>query len=394
MWQVDQKGLIWKASGKGWTPSSQLVRIWGFDFDHTLVKQKSGAKFAQNAEDWLCWCDESQMRAALEPAIEAPDCQVVIFTNQAGIEKKKQTVEDVQARIENVLNHFSWLDAVTVCIATRSDDHFRKPGVGMWDFLIEEILSGKEIDLAQSLYVGDAAGRPKNWKAGTGKDFSASDRKFAFNLGLPFQTPEEFFLGEAAFREFSWGGFDFDPEAYLGEFENENPHLSLAENIRRQATDHPVTVLMCGPPSCGKTTFVRTHLPEFTHINRDTLKSMDRCEQVLRESLQNGQSAIIDNTNPDRASRKRFIDAARSFDGKLLCIHWRVTKELALHLNQVRVQATRGQVKRIPTIVYHMWFEKYEPPIQNEGFDRIYDTLFVFNEGSDPNVIRYLQFKY
>jgi hypothetical protein len=39
------------------------------------------------------------------------------------------------------------------------------------------------------------------------QDFSASDRKFAKNVGVAFHTPEEFFLGAAA-AKFSWGGFD------------------------------------------------------------------------------------------------------------------------------------------------------------------------------------------
>lgn len=40
-----------------------------------------------------------------------------------------------------------------------------------------------------SFFVGDAAGRAKNWEMGRRKDFSASDRKFAANIGLNFYTP-------------------------------------------------------------------------------------------------------------------------------------------------------------------------------------------------------------
>ena len=43
------------------------------------------------------------------------------------------------------------------------------------------------------LYVGDAAGRPK--EGPRKKDFSAGDLKLAINVGVPFQTPEQFFLG-------------------------------------------------------------------------------------------------------------------------------------------------------------------------------------------------------
>lgn len=52
---------------------------------------------------------------------------------------------------------------------------------------------GVEIDLAESMYIGDAAGRPAVGKKK--KDFSFSDRLFALNIGVKFLTPEEHFLG-------------------------------------------------------------------------------------------------------------------------------------------------------------------------------------------------------
>jgi bifunctional polynucleotide phosphatase/kinase len=58
------------------------------------------------------------------------------------------------------------------------------------------------------MYVGDAAGRINGWKMGMSKDFSDSDRAFAFNIGIDFKTPEEFFNGEAATTKFVWSGID------------------------------------------------------------------------------------------------------------------------------------------------------------------------------------------
>ena len=40
---------------KGYTAKSQVL---GFDMDDTLIKVKSGAKFAKNATDWLFWNDK------------------------------------------------------------------------------------------------------------------------------------------------------------------------------------------------------------------------------------------------------------------------------------------------------------------------------------------------
>lgn len=68
----------------------------------------------------------------------------------------------------------------------------------MWELFLQR---NGPVDLDQSFYVGDAAGRPADGIHP--KDFSCSDRKFASNVGIKFYTPEEYFLGEAP-RPFSW----------------------------------------------------------------------------------------------------------------------------------------------------------------------------------------------
>ncbi|CAN0445719.1 unnamed protein product, partial [Laminaria digitata] len=71
------------------------------------------------------------------------------------------------------------------------------PRPGCWELLSTPSNSdngegGFQVVKEACLYVGDAAGRPKQ---GTyKKDFSAGDLKLALNAGIPFQTPEQFFL--------------------------------------------------------------------------------------------------------------------------------------------------------------------------------------------------------
>lgn len=55
--------------------------------------------------------------------------------------------------------------------------------MGMWDMLVKEKNDGVEIDVDKSFYVGDAAGREKNWAPKKNKDHSAADRLFAMNIG-------------------------------------------------------------------------------------------------------------------------------------------------------------------------------------------------------------------
>jgi len=78
-------------------------------------------------------------------------------------------------------------------VAALKSDRFRKPAVGSWEHIRDQLFKGCAIDMKSSFYCGDAAGRPKT--ATRPKDFSDSDIKFAHNVGLTFKTPEELFLG-------------------------------------------------------------------------------------------------------------------------------------------------------------------------------------------------------
>ncbi len=75
--------------------------------------------------------------------------------------------------------------------AIAAHDKHRKPSTGMMAHL--EATYGT-VNKLQSFYCGDAAGRPAT--ASTPKDFSADDLKFAWNIGLKFETPESLFLGK------------------------------------------------------------------------------------------------------------------------------------------------------------------------------------------------------
>jgi bifunctional polynucleotide phosphatase/kinase len=79
---------------------------------------------------------------------------------------------------------------IRVLAALNKYDIYRKPNVGMYQVvkqLYEE--KGLAVDLENSLFVGDAAGRLGGGK-GKVKDHSDTDYKFALNVGVKFVTPE------------------------------------------------------------------------------------------------------------------------------------------------------------------------------------------------------------
>lgn len=67
-------------------------------------------------------------------------------------------------------------------------DHFRKPSILFW-----ECFASTTIDIENSFYCGDSAGRrvnPTTKKA----DLKDTDYKFALNIGIKFKCPEEVFV--------------------------------------------------------------------------------------------------------------------------------------------------------------------------------------------------------
>jgi len=80
-------------------------------------------------------------------------------------------------------------------LAALGKDVYRKPNVGMFETIVSLYNSkGVTIDLENSVFVGDAAGRVIG--KGKSKDHGDSDYKFALNIGVKFVTPETHFLGE------------------------------------------------------------------------------------------------------------------------------------------------------------------------------------------------------
>lgn len=164
-------------------------KIAAFDFDGCLVKtsvKKVGA------DAWFL------MYPSIPEKLQSlynDGYKLVIFTNESNIDRwKNKRQVAVDSKIGR-LNNFIKLVKVPIqvfiaCGIGKSDgqaeDPFRKPKTGMWQLMEQHLNSGIPIDMDQSFYVGDAAGRLQ--------DHSDADIKFAQAIGLKFYVPEEYFL--------------------------------------------------------------------------------------------------------------------------------------------------------------------------------------------------------
>lgn len=120
--------------------------------------------------------------------------KLVIFTNESNIDrwvKKRQVAVDSKiGRLTNFINCVNVpMQVFIACGLSKPRDGvadvYRKPEPGMWHIMEQHFNSGISIDMEQSFYVGDAAGRVK--------DHSDADIKFAQAVGLKFYVPEEYF---------------------------------------------------------------------------------------------------------------------------------------------------------------------------------------------------------
>ncbi|KAJ8981130.1 hypothetical protein NQ317_007905 [Molorchus minor] len=302
-------------------------KIAAFDLDGTLTKTKSGARFPKDSNDW-----ELNFGSLLQQLKKAHE------------EKFKILSLPIQ---------------VFVAIGRSI---YRKPALGMWNAL-KELNDNLPVDLTTSFYVGDAAGREKNWAPKKNKDHSLADRLFALNIGVKFYTPEEYFTKS---KPVPYVMPEFDPRA-----------LPTAQYPQINYT-RPNVILMVGGPGSGKSHFCKKVIVPmgYAHINRDTLGSWQKCVKVLKEALQSEQSCVIDNTNPDKESRARYIAVAKEMRVKCYCFVMDVSLLHMKHNNRFR-ELTDSTHVPVSEIIINGYKKGYQEPDLSEGFEEIVKIPFV-----------------
>jgi bifunctional polynucleotide phosphatase/kinase len=302
----------------------------------------------------------------------------VIFSNQLNLNSKVAERASFETKIDSVISKLSVSNKCPViCLFATARDEFRKPCKGMWSILKEEFLDKFEckIQMEDSFFVGDAAGRFASWKPGRSADWSSVDHKFAINVGLKFYTPEEFFLNESTINTFDLGR---DPKTLVisncKNFDIDN----LFDNSNN------LMVMAVGSPASGKSTFYHQYLKSmnFVHINRDILKTIPKCLKLARSALESKQSVYIDNTHPTRESREAFVSMAKEFNVSVKCLHFISDEWLCKHLDIYR--SITKNVEPLPSVAFNSFRAKYQQPIEIEGFDAIIQVPFIANfESSD-----------
>ena len=339
------------------------LRIAAFDMDSTLITTQSGNVFAKSIHDWkIMW---PSIPSTLKE-LELRGDRIIVFTNQGSIHAGKNTAEQLARKFREVANALGV--RMDVFMASGKDG-YRKPNTLAWNacemMLLEE---GWRIDMENSYYVGDAAGRPKGWMKGKKKDFSASDRCFAWNLGIAFHTPEEFFLG----AETNPYSLILDPRKLIGQTEEKHDDKNIISKTQE-------LILLVGFPGSGKSTYYRKHFAPagYVHVNQDILKTAPKCISATRDALTSGKSCVVDNTNADLVKRASFIAIAKSLNIPVRCMWFDISRGLAEHMNEYRAFISDGKIEPVSSIAYNVFKKNFIEPTDKEGFTEVQKIRFL-----------------
>lgn len=138
-------------------------------------------------------------------------------------------------------------------------------------------------------------------------------------------------------------------------------------------------VLFIGIQATGKSRFfTERFFDSHIRVNLDMLKTRHREKLLLDACLAGKQPFVIDNTNPSRADRERYIVPARAAGFRVTGYYFQSVIADALARNARREGAARVPDKAIPGTA-----KRLELPNRLEGFDELFYVSISAGGGFD-----------
>lgn len=144
-------------------------------------------------------------------------------------------------------------------------------------------------------------------------------------------------------------------------------------------------ILLIGLQASGKSTFCKRKLfDSHVRLNLDMLKTRHREKRLMETCFDVGQPLVVDNTNPTKADRRRYIEPAKAHGFRIVGYYFQSQVEECKRRN-----GERPEEQRIPMPGILGTYGRLELPSLDEGFDglnyvRIVDDgEFVVEEWSD-----------
>lgn len=133
-------------------------------------------------------------------------------------------------------------------------------------------------------------------------------------------------------------------------------------------------IVMIGIQGSGKSTFYHQYLEgNYVRVNLDTLKTRHQENLLISECIRDEKSFVVDNTNPTRADRQRYIPLAQHAGYRIVGYFMESKLKPCIERNNQRT----GKEK-IPVSAIAATSNLLQMPSYDEGFDELH---FVKNDG-------------
>jgi predicted kinase len=136
-------------------------------------------------------------------------------------------------------------------------------------------------------------------------------------------------------------------------------------------------VILIGIQGSGKSTFYKERFVD-THvrINLDMLKTRHREQYLVNACLVAKQAFVVDNTNPTRSDRCRYIEPAKAAGFKIIGYYFQPQVEACQERNE-----NRPEDQVVPLKGLLGTYGRLEVPCLDEGFDELYSVQIAAEGG-------------
>ncbi len=127
-------------------------------------------------------------------------------------------------------------------------------------------------------------------------------------------------------------------------------------------------IIFIGIQATGKSTFYKTHFfNSHIRISLDLLNTRNKEGRFLETCIATHSKFVVDNTNPTRLDREKYIALARANNYTITGYYFSSSINEALERN-----AQRTGKEKTPDAGIRACYAKLEIPQMDEGFDELY----------------------
>lgn len=150
--------------------------------------------------------------------------------------------------------------------------------------------------------------------------------------------------------------------------------------------ENKTAAVFIGIQGSGKSTFYEEFLPDYIHVNLDELHTRNMENKTIQFCFENLRSFAVDNTNPTKEDRQRYIPLAKENGYKVVGYYFESKIADCIERNNHR----QGKAK-VPEKAIAATYNKLELPSYDEGFDKLYyvsirDGEFSIKEWKEDEV--------